>query len=152
MSPGTAWCQHWAFRLQQVISIQSRSFTFSPVQPGLSQSPTASRMQTSWYCSPGNSPFSYTLTTNPNHFKSLNFSLFLLRAERAPPGWKPEQWRGNTGLMRFSSVMLIFQCLKRVVSYIVQFCSFFQWTANLVSLIESWLVEVFEKYFISMLM
>lgn len=62
-------------------------FHLSPtVQPGLSQSPTASRMQTSWYCSPGNSPFSDTLTTNPNLSKSLNFSLFLLRAERAPPG------------------------------------------------------------------
>lgn len=41
-----------------------------PVQPGLSQSPTASQMQTSQCCSPGNYPSQTPWQTNPNHFKA----------------------------------------------------------------------------------
>lgn len=125
-----------SFQTSAVDLYSVTEFHLFPVQPGLSQSLTESQMQTSWCCSLGNYPFLDTLTSKSQPLQKPELQSLPAQSRKSTSRLKARTITGRhwAHLMRSSSAMLIFQCLRRVVSYIVQFCSCFQWTASLVSL------------------
>lgn len=70
MSPGPAWCHHWAVRLQLVISTQSRSFTFPPCSLVLAKAPQRVKCRPLSAALQATTPSQTPWQTNPNHFKA----------------------------------------------------------------------------------